>query len=55
MGEHIKPPLGLRPRWVHDGERIRDIFDAMERYSEAGIPIPIEWLKELREYLRQIV
>ena len=25
-----KPPLGLKPRYIHRAERIRDIVDAME-------------------------
>ena len=47
--EERKPPLGLKPKWIHDGQRIREIFEAMERFSDAGEPIPREWIDELRE------
>jgi len=30
-----KPPLGLKPRYIHKAERIADILEAMERYSKA--------------------
>lgn len=43
------PPLGLKPKWIHDAQRIREIFEAMERYSDAEKPIPREWIDELRE------
>ena len=46
-----KPPLGLKPKYIHDKTRIREILDAMERYSEQRFPIPIEWVEELRELI----
>ena len=51
MNEVKKPPLGLKPKWIHDEGRRKDILDAIERYSEANMPIPIEWVKELRELI----
>ena len=41
MGELKKPPLGLEPRWVHDSKRVKNILDAIERYTDANMPIPI--------------
>lgn len=49
MEEQKAPPLGLKPKWIHDLQRRREIFEAMERYSDAGKPIPREWIDELRE------
>lgn len=46
-----KPPLGLKPKWVHDEERKLEILDAIERYSEAEKSIPKEWVIELRELI----
>lgn len=46
-----EPPLGLKPKYIHDKTRIREILDAMERYSEQRFPIPIEWIEELRELI----
>ena len=47
--DDCKPPIGLKPKWIHEEERKTEILDAMERYSEAGLPIPKEWIEELRE------
>ena len=43
-----KPPLGLKPKYIHDKARVEEILDAMERYSYQRFPIPIEWIEELR-------
>lgn len=46
------PPLGLRPKWIHDHvsafKRANDIIDAMQRYADVGVPVPSEWVVELR-------
>jgi len=42
----VKPPLGLRPRFIALEERIREINEAIDRYREAEITIPSEWLDE---------
>ena len=44
-----KPPLGLKPRYVHDTDRIADIRDAITRYIDEKMDIPWEWIQELRE------
>lgn len=46
-----KPPLGLVPREVHELERIKDIVDAIERYTAANMLIPKRWVEELKELL----
>lgn len=48
-----KPPLGLKPKYIHDKARVKEILDAMERYSYQRFPIPIEWIEELRELIEQ--
>ena len=52
MAELIKPPLGLMPRAIHDFNRIREIVEAIERYSDAEKPIPLEWVGELKDLLK---
>ena len=47
--DNNKPPIGLKPRWLHETNRIQDIIDAIKRYSEAEEPIPTEWVDELKE------
>lgn len=43
-----KPPLGLMPKKLWDAQRMRDIYDAMERYAAAGKAVPLAWVQELR-------
>ena len=50
-----KPPLGLKPRWQVDEERLADLDAAIDRYREFGKPVPNEWNKEMQEILlRQV-
>lgn len=49
--EQSMPIVGIKPRYVLREERINEILCAMERYSEAHIPIPVEWVDELRDWL----
>lgn len=47
--KHQKPPLGVMPRDIWDRKRQEELADAMERYLEAGMKIPAEWIKEYNE------
>ena len=42
-----RPPLGLRPRFIVESQRIQEILEACARYSSAKYAIPQEWLDEL--------
>jgi len=44
-----KPPLGLAPQYIADTQRAREILAAMDRYLEAGKPVPHEWVTELKK------
>lgn len=44
-----KPPLGILPRWLWLEQRIIALTEAMQRYADAGQPVPPDWVKELRE------
>lgn len=50
-----KPPLGIPPRGIAEAlfseSRIKDIVEAMHRYYEAGMKIPLEWREELKDRL----
>ncbi len=48
-----KPPKGLTPRNTFYAKRKKDILNAMKRYSEVKIPIPVEWIDELMELRRE--
>jgi hypothetical protein len=46
-----KPPLGIMPRKIWDDRRYFDLVDAINRYVEAKIDPPQEWLDEFSEIL----
>lgn len=47
MGEMKLVPVGLIPQWLHQEQRIKEILEAMHRYVSEGVPVPLEWQKEL--------
>lgn len=54
----IKPPLGLTPKWVRDGERLVEVSEAIKRYVEFNMTtegklykIPLEWVKEYNKHI----
>lgn len=49
MDEHKKPPMGIKPKYVWDKERIQMILQGIVRYSHAGKRVPLEWVAELAE------
>lgn len=59
LDENLKPPLGLlrRSAWTKRvrNERIGDIIQAMGRYSNAGKPVPDEWLSELNDLIAEAI
>jgi len=44
-----RPPQGLRPRWILDELRRDEIKAAINRFAQAGVDIPQEWMEELSE------
>lgn len=50
-----KPPVGIKPRYIHDGERLCEILNAMDRYSKASKHIPGEWIDELRDLINELI
>lgn len=49
-----KPPIGITPRWLLDEERAIEIEQAIKRYNEVNLPIPIEWIQELNEVYERL-
>lgn len=52
----VKPPLGLRPRFIVAEHRVREIDEAIQRFAEAGWAVPQAWTDErveLVEWLGQ--
>jgi DNA-directed RNA polymerase subunit RPC12/RpoP len=50
-----KPPLGLRPRYIADAQRLQEISLAMLRYIGAAYIIPKEWLEEYKEISERLI
>ena len=50
-----KPPLGIKPRAIHDRERACAILHAMIRYSAAGKTVPSIWRDEVRDLFGTLV
>ena len=46
-----RPPLGVKPRPIHDQGRMSDLFDAVLRYMTSGRKIPTEWIDEIDDLL----
>ncbi len=47
----VKPPVGLRPKWVSDKERLNEVRSAIVRYYDAELKIPIEWVEEYNQLI----
>lgn len=46
-----KPPIGLKPRCIHDRLRVRELLGAAASYLDAGKDVPLEWIDEAQELL----
>jgi len=46
-----KPPIGLTPKHIKDTERLTDICDAIVRYIDKKMKLPIEWIEEYNELI----
>lgn len=51
LGGVIKPPIGLTPKYIRDEQRMEEIREAVVRYGESGMEIPIEWIEEYESLL----
>ena len=49
-----EPPLGLRPRFIWIELRIAEIKRAIDRYKSDNYEIPIEWVNEYNELIKEI-
>lgn len=46
-----KPPMGLKPRGAWVEARKVEVMQAMRRYADRGMAVPVEWIDELAELL----
>jgi hypothetical protein len=49
----VAPPIGVKPKYIHDEERFADLAAATARYVEAGLRVPKEWIDEMWELSRK--
>lgn len=49
-----KPPIGLRPRWIAEEERLKEIAAACRRYHKDEVPIPQHWIYEMVELIERM-
>ena len=48
----VKPPVGLRPKYISDAERLEEVRAAIVRYFNAELEIPVEWVEEYNNLIK---
>ncbi|MDD2370850.1 MAG: hypothetical protein PHQ32_02475 [Firmicutes bacterium] len=46
MMKYQMPPLGLKPKYIHNQQRIIEIREAIYRYIDKCYPLPTERIEE---------
>lgn len=46
-----RPVLGLKPRAIHESQRIDEIKTAILRYLDSGYEVPVCWIEEYNELI----
>ncbi len=54
MKKTLKPPLGVKPRWLFEEARIAELQAAIERFLSSNWPIPMEMVKEYNELVGRL-
>lgn len=52
MKTYIKPPLGIEPKYIWEARRADDLRNAIYRYTNAGVEIPVRWIEEYNELIK---
>lgn len=47
-------PIGLKPKYIVYEERIKEICDAIHRYTNSFMEIPVEWIYEYNDIIRYL-
>lgn len=50
--DFVRPPLGVRPKFAWQIDRLEEIEEAIDRFMAAGYPIPLEWMDERNELVK---
>ncbi|WP_297439068.1 hypothetical protein [uncultured Clostridium sp.] len=48
-----KPPLGIKPKFIWEDERLFELGCAISRYLKANLNIPIKWIEEYNELIEK--
>lgn len=51
--QESRPPLGLKPRKIHNQQRIQEIVAAISRYTEVNKEFPVEWIEEYNDLVKK--
>lgn len=49
----IVPPLGPKPKWVIEEERIKELKQVITNYMHANYPLPADWITEYNELIQR--
>jgi hypothetical protein len=47
-------PVGIMPERLWIEKRISDLWAAINRYADAGLPVPAEWIKEHNKHCKTL-
>jgi hypothetical protein len=53
MNKYHKPPLGLKPRYIHEEQRIDEIKEAVFRMFNANEDVNVDWIREYNELVHR--
>lgn len=45
-------PAMLKPKWIHEEQRVEEICAAIMRYKKEDRPVPADWMSELIDLVR---
>ena len=45
-------PIGIIPKYIHDSKRLSELSKAIIRYSDAFLEIPLEWIEEYNQLIK---
>ena len=49
-----KHPIGIMPETIWKINRIQDLKEGIDRFFNAGIVIPQEWIKEYNKLIKEV-
>lgn len=55
MKRNEKPPIGLKPRFIVEEERLKEVRSAIRRYSKKWLRIPNDWIYEYNELITKMI